>query len=217
MTILLLLLMAFQTTGQRLHEFLGTGMLVLFLLHNILNCRWYGNLFKGKYKPVRIMQTTVNFGTLASMLCLGFSGIVLSRYVFADINGPMATARSMHLAASYWGFVLMSLHLGMHWGMITAVFRKFRKGQRLPNLAINALRIIAAVIAGFGLYCFIKRKIVSYMFLQTHFVFFDFEQTAVSAFIELISMMSFWVFAGYYTAKVLGIFSRKKEENRNEK
>ena len=126
MTALLLCLMAYQITGQALHEWFGAGMLVLLIAHNILNIRWYGNLFKGKYRLLRIIQTTFNFSVLISMLCLGYSGIVMSRYVFAalPISGPMATARRMHMAASYWGFVLMSFHLGMHWGMVTGMFRR---------------------------------------------------------------------------------------------
>ena len=101
MTVLLLFLMAYQITGQKLHEWFGTGMLVLFVIHNILNRKWYGSLGKGKYKLLRIVQTINNFSILISMLCLGFSGIVMSRYVFAalPINGPMATARSMHMSA----------------------------------------------------------------------------------------------------------------------
>ena len=110
MTVLLFLLMSYQITGQELHEWFGAEMLVLFLLHNILNIRWYGSLFKGKYTLLRIMQMIINISVLISMLCLGFSGVVMSRHVFAglSIHGPMATARTMHLAASYWGFVLMS-------------------------------------------------------------------------------------------------------------
>ena len=50
MTALLLCLMAYQITGQALHEWFGAGMLVLLIAHNILNIRWYGNLFKGKYR-----------------------------------------------------------------------------------------------------------------------------------------------------------------------
>lgn len=73
MTALLLCLMAYQITGQKFHEWFGAGMLLLFLAHNLLNIRWYGSLFKGKYKLPRIMQTIVNFGVLISMLCLGFS------------------------------------------------------------------------------------------------------------------------------------------------
>ena len=98
MTVLLFLLMSYQITGQELHEWFGTGMLVLFLLHNILNIRWYGSLFKGKYTLLRTMQTLINISILISMLCLGFSGIVLSCHIFAGlpIQGPMATARTMH-------------------------------------------------------------------------------------------------------------------------
>ena len=49
-----------------------------------------------------MVQTIVNFSALISMLCLGYSGIVMSRHVFAalPISGPMATARSMHMAAA---------------------------------------------------------------------------------------------------------------------
>lgn len=178
MTVLLLGLMAYQITGQALHEWLGAGMLVLFIVHNILNIRWYGNLFKGKYRLLRIIQTIVNFSVLISMLCLGYSGIVMSRHVFAalPISGPMATARSMHMAASYWGFVLMSFHLGMHWGMVTGMFGRLSKGRKLPGrksseISVWILRLAAMLIAGYGLLCFIRKDIVSYMFLKNEFMF----------------------------------------------
>ena len=182
MTALLLGLMAYQITGQAFHEWLGAGELCLFIAHNVLNIRWYGNLFKRKYKLPRIIQTTVNFSVLVAMLCLGYSGIVMSRHVFAalPISGPMATARSMHMAASYWGFVLMSFHLGMHWGMVTGMFRRMFSGRKMPWAATWALRLSAALIAGYGLICFIRKDIASYMFLKNEFVFFDFEQSMLS-------------------------------------
>ena len=68
MTVLLFLLMSYQITGQELHEWFGAEMLVLFLLHNILNIRWYGSLFKGKYTLLRIMQMIINISVLISML-----------------------------------------------------------------------------------------------------------------------------------------------------
>ena len=203
MTVLLLLLMAYQITGQELHEWFGAGMLVLFLLHNILNIRWYGNLFKGKYTLLRVTQVIINLSVLASMLCLGFSGIVMSRHVFAElpIHGPMATARTMHLAASYWGFVLMSIHLGFHWSMILGMFGRLWNGKKMPAVFIWLMRFIAVFIAGYGAYCFHKNNIASYMFLKQEFVFFDFEQSAVSVFAQYISMMGFWVFISFYAMK----------------
>lgn len=46
MTILLLVLMARQITVDTAHEWLGAGMMILWITHHILNRRWYGNLFK---------------------------------------------------------------------------------------------------------------------------------------------------------------------------
>ena len=214
MTALLPGLMAWQITGQALHEWFGAGELWLFIAHNILNIRWYGNLFKGKYRLLRIVQTTVNFSVLISMLCLGCGGIVMSRYVFAplSIHGPMATARSMHMAASYWGFVLMSFHLGMHWGMVTGMFGRLLKGRTVPDrkssgLSVWVLRLAAVMTAGYGLLCFIRKDIVSYMFLKNEFVFFDFEQSMLSVILEYAAMMGFWVFIGFSVTKGIGKLS----------
>lgn len=111
MTVLLLLLTAYQVVGDKLHEWFGAGMLVLFIVHNILNIKWYGALFKGKYKPLRIFGTILNFAVLVAILMLGYSCILMSRHLFSFLNikTGMTLARSMHLCVSYWGFVLMSL------------------------------------------------------------------------------------------------------------
>lgn len=206
MTALLLGLMAYQITGQALHEWLGAGELCLFIAHNILNIRWYGNLFKGKYRLLRIIQTAVNFSVLISMLCLGYSGIVMSRHVFAalPISGPMATARRMHMASAYWGFVLMSFHLGMHWGMVTGMFSRLIKGRELSGVSVWVLRLSDVLIAGYGLLCFIRKDIVSYMFLKNEFVFFDFEQSMLSVILEYAAMMGFWVFISFFVTKGIG-------------
>ncbi|MDE7299769.1 MAG: DUF4405 domain-containing protein [Lachnospiraceae bacterium] len=203
MTILLLLLMAYQITGQELHEWIGTGMLVLFVAHNLLNLQWHGNLFKGKYKLLRIVQTVLNFSLLLTMLFLGFSGIVMSRHVFAalSIRGPMATARNMHLSASYWGFVLMSVHLGLHWSMVLGMFRRTLDGRKIPGSVVWILRGTAVLIAGYGLYLFLQKNIFSYMLLRAHFAFFDFEQSAAAVFAEYLAMMGFWIFTACYAAK----------------
>lgn len=135
MTVLLLLLMAFQITGQEFHEWFGAGMLVLFLVHNILNFKWYKSLCRGKYSIIRVMRLVVNFAVLFSMLCLAYSGIIMSHYVFdfVSVSGQMALARQMHMAASYWGFVLMSVHLGFHWGMVVGIAGKIARNLILSR------------------------------------------------------------------------------------
>lgn len=209
MMILLLSLMAYQITGQALHEWFGTGMLVLLVTHNVLNRRWYGSLYKGKYKLLRIVTTVINFSILIDVLCLGFSGIVMSRYVFSafPINGPMATARTMHMVASYWGLVLMSIHVGVHGGMMAGKAHGMTEENRIPGWTVWFIRLSAFVFAGYGAVCFVRADILSYMFLKNEFVFFDFEKSGFTVFFEYAAMMELWILIGYYMIKGLRIIS----------
>ena len=56
-------------------------MFVLFIFHHLLNRNWYSNLFRGKYTPLRILQTAADVLLLAAMIGLMVSGIILSRVV----------------------------------------------------------------------------------------------------------------------------------------
>ncbi len=149
MTVLLLFLMARQLTGDSAHEWLGAGMLILWIAHHILNRSWYSHLFKGKYTPIRILQTVTNFAVLLSMFGLMVSGMILSREVFAflPISGGIALARPLHVLSAFWGFVLMALHLGLHWNMILGMVRKATGPVASKPLRI-LLRIAAALVAG---------------------------------------------------------------------
>ena len=44
MTAALLLLMTYELIGDKIHEWLGVGMFVLFVLHHVLNRRWWAGL-----------------------------------------------------------------------------------------------------------------------------------------------------------------------------
>ena len=48
MTLLLLLLMARQITGETAHEWLGAGMFALWVAHHALNASWHRRLFRGR-------------------------------------------------------------------------------------------------------------------------------------------------------------------------
>lgn len=116
MTVVLFLLMAYELIGQAVHEWIGIGMFILFIIHHILNSGWSRNLLKGRYKPARTVQTIIVFLVLCTMIGSMISGVILSRHAlsFLPIKGGRAFARSLHLVSAYWGFVLMSLHLGLH-------------------------------------------------------------------------------------------------------
>lgn len=131
MILLIPVLMAEILTGQQAHEWLGTGMVLLFVLHHILNFGWMRNLFKGKYSPLRCAGTALNILLLFDFLALASSGVMMSGFVFEwlPFSGGMITARTLHLFASHWGFILMSLHTGMHWKLILGMCKR-----KLPEI-----------------------------------------------------------------------------------
>ena len=126
----------------------------------------------------------------------------MSRHVFAflPIAGGMGTARLVHMAACYWGFVLMSLHLGIHWNMMMGMARG--KAKPLPKRACTA-RAAGVIIAIYGIYAFIKRDIGIYMLLQSAFVFFDYEEPLILFYIDYIAVMGLFIWIGHYAAKIL--------------
>ncbi len=78
MTVLLLLLMAYQVTGEALHEWFGVGMTALLIVHHILNRKWYAALFKGKYSAYRIVALTVNALLLVCAALTALCGMAMS-------------------------------------------------------------------------------------------------------------------------------------------
>ena len=142
MTILLMLLMAFELVGRSAHEWLGMGMFVLFVLHHLLNRRWTASLLRGRYTSYRILQTAVTGLVFLAMLGSFVSAVPISREVFAflSIRRGMALGRVVHLLCAYWGFVLLSLHLGLHWGNITAMAgRCWGHPPRAGRIALRVL------------------------------------------------------------------------------
>ncbi|MDD2959491.1 MAG: DUF4405 domain-containing protein [Lachnospiraceae bacterium] len=204
MTVMLLLLMAYSLIGEALHEWLGIGMLLLFVLHHILNASWYRNLRRGRYSAYRILQTVIAVLLLFMMLAVMMSGIVMSRYTFPflPLRGFRSLARTLHLPCSYWGFVLMSLHLGLHWGMMMRVLH-LKAGNAASGIGTGIRRAAAVLIVLYGVIAFIRNDILSYLLMRTHFVFLDFEQPLVLFFADYLAMMGLFVFIAYYAGRFL--------------
>ncbi len=58
-------------------------------------------------------------------------------------------------------------------------------------------------IALYGLYAFIKNQLLSYLFLTTSFVFFDFERPAVLFFTEYLAIMGMFIFLAHFGGDML--------------
>ena len=213
MTFALLFLMGYQFWGDTAHEWAGTGMFLLFIAHHILNVSWYKTLFRGKNTPLRIFQLFVDILVFLAMIGLMVSGIMLSNHVFAFLNirGGISFARLLHMVASHWGFILMALHLGLHWGMFLGLARKALKLRQPSLLRKILLPILGAGIAIYGLTVFFRREFLTYMLLQTQFVFLDFSEPIPLFYVDYLAMMGTFIFLAYYASKLLRKLSGKKK------
>lgn len=211
MTLTLLFLMGYQLWGESAHEWAGAFMLVLFVVHHVLNAAWYRNLFRGKYMGVRILTSAVDLILFASMICLMASGMIMSRHVFAflPVSGGLGAARLVHMAACYWSFVLMAFHLGLHWGMMLARFRQMLGMKKRSGFCSLILRLMGVMTAGYGLYVFVTRDLLTYMFLRTQFVFLDYSESPISFYIDYLAMTGLFIWIGHYLSVILLKSGRK--------
>ena len=195
LTVLLLFLMAYQVTGNELHEWLGIGMTVTLILHHILNRKWYQSVFKGKYSPYRIAMAAVNTLMLVSIALTALSGMSMSGHAVPFMYGliNIMTARTWHLAFSYWSFILMGIHIGLHMNAMTA---------KLPDKGKMIFRVILTGISGAGLWLFLKSGIINYITFQTHFAFLDYETAKWLVILQNLAMLLFFVLMGYVLSEI---------------
>lgn len=209
MTVLFLAQMAYHITGNGLHEWLGVLLFALFLLHHALNIKWYASLFKGRYSGLRILMVTVNFLLLAAMIGTMISGIMLSREVFDFLNLRAGMlGRRLHMISTAWGYLLMAVHLGLHFGMILAAFRRKIHPQNRIVCAVG--RIAPFLIAAYGVYAFFVRQLADRMFLLMEYAFFDYEEPAIFFFGDYLCILFLFALLAYYLTKLLK--SKKRSE-----
>ena len=190
-------------------------MFLLFIVYHILNAGWHKNLLHGKYSPIRIFQLVIDLLVFLSMIGLMISGIMLSNHVFdfLDIHGGTSFAQLLHMASSYWGFVLMALHLGLHWRMIAGMVRKALKRKQPSRVSRILIPVLGAGIAVYGLIAFIRRDLLTYMLVRTHFVFLDFGESIPLFYLDYLAIMGTFIFAAPLPFRAAAETVRQTEED----
>ena len=184
---------------DRVHQICGISLIVNWVVHVVLNRRWYGSLFKGNYQPYRIMQIIVNLGVLICALLLMISGLLMAWFIPADwVDGALEFARITHLLASHWYYIFISFHIGLHGAMLAG---KMKIHGFVP-------RIICILISLYGIYAFIIRGVWKYMLGLQQFFFFDFNRGYVLFALDYISIIVLFGTTVYYLGKL--IVSRPK-------
>ena len=201
----LLMLMSYQVTGEAWHEWTGIVMTMLMILHQILNRKWYAALFRGKYTPLRTVQTLVNAVLVISFVLTALCGINMSVHAvpFRSEFMRASLGRRLHLTLSHWCFVLMGLHLGLH---IPAMLKSI-KSSNVRRIGFGC----SVLAAGVGLWLFLKNSYPDYLFCRVPFAFIDYDKAVPLVLLEALLIAFFWIFIG---AQLPTLLNRRADTNR---
>ena len=152
---------------------------------------------------------------LLAMLAQMYSGIVMSRYVFAFLpgTGGMSLARRLHILGAYWGFLLMSVHLGLHWNMILGMLRKalkIKSKTKSPSMIAFAAGL---TISGYGIWVFISRGFPTCLFLKSEFVFLDYSEPKIFFYMDYLALMGLCIFIAHYSTKLMEQLQKRRSHN----
>lgn len=220
MYILFLLLMEQCVLRGAVHEWLGISIGVLFVAHNILNYKWYKTLLKGKYSRMRTVQLVINILLLLAMLFCMISGILVSQHIFAASNGSaIEFGRHLHLVATAWAFVLMTVHFGLHWSIFSARLKKIHIDEKAKKAIQIICRALVVALCVYGLYQFIDRRFWEELFhLIDYQKEYDYSKSLFAYFVGTAALSVFLTTIAYYAQKLLLNMSRRRNsqnENKN--
>lgn len=203
MTAALLLLMPYSLLSETAHEWIGMAMFILFVLHHLLNRKWISSIMKGKYTSLRVVQTILAVIMFGLMIGSMVSGILLSNHIFKAVRiaGTSTIARQVHMFCAYWGLVVMSIHIGIHWNMAVLMMgRLFKNKSRFRSILVKG---IAVVMACYGVYAFHKRQIGLYLLMKMHFVFYNYSESVAAFMADYMMVMVSIAFVTYYISMMI--------------
>lgn len=212
MTVLMLIAMAYYITGNTIHELVGFAVLILFIVHNFLNRRWYKLILKGKHNLRRILQITINLLFLVTMAMMMISAVLISSDLFPyiPIKNDM-TLRQLHVQTAYWGFVIMSVHIGFSWGMIVNSVRRMMGITGTSRIRTIGLRVFAVLIVTYGVHSSFEREMGSKLMIYNPFGSWSNDHSTIKFLIDYLSIMGIYVCGTHYALKFI-----QKQETRAE-
>ena len=206
MTGLILLAMSPHLTGNTVHEGLGILLFLLFILHNLINRRWYQSMFKGKYQLVRVLNALINCLLIIALLTLLVTGILISQamFTFLTLNGGLL-ARQIHTLAAHWSLIFVGAHLGMHWAIIFhKIHQNIQKASGNSNknsVPCRILRFLLLIIVGLGIVASFNKEIGAKLVMNSSFSLWNENEFRFAA--EYLLIFVTYVCVAHYTLKLI--------------
>lgn len=191
MLVLFVMLMGYHMFGEAVHEWIGVVLGIVFVSHLVLNRKWFLGLMKGNYSYQRYLFLCINFLLIISCLITMVSGILISKNIgmFIEIETTFL-ARKLHMFASTWTYVFMSMHLGLHLRWIES--RKFHN-----KVMRKISTCICICLPLYGSYIFVERRLFEDMLLLNDFKFLPYGENIFYFITAYVALMTTGAGIGY--------------------
>ncbi|MBS7589094.1 DUF4405 domain-containing protein [Ancylobacter defluvii] len=201
---LLLACLAYYWLDNLAHELMGTGLFLLLIAHAVFNRRWYRALFDGRYDTRRRIGIAVNLSFLAVMLALAITSLIVSRSLLtAFALDDDVAVRQIHKLAAYWAVAVLGLHLGLNWSIVMNVVRHALGLVGARPLRSWALRVVAGVIAAFGIENSFAMTFGSKLLLHTTLDMWDFNEETPRFFVNYLSIIGLYAALAHYALALI--------------
>ncbi len=212
MTALFLGQMGYHMMDNRMHEWTGVTLLMLFILHHALNIGWHRALPSGRYTPERILLTATDVLLTAAMLTVAVSAILVSRHVFDFLGLRMrALGRRIHMPATMWFFVFMSRILGVNLRPFIGGLPRAHHCPQTP-IAKTILRVLALLLFLYGVYEFVSRELYMELLMLREFAFLDYGESLGTFFMAYAAMVAAGALISYALLQTLKRMKAKRKE-----
>ncbi len=157
LAILYLIIMEPKLTGLALHEWVGLGLGIIFIIHIVLHWQWileaskrYFKKFPKKAKLNYALDIILLIGSFVILL----SGLPISRKIgfsWLSIGGNINMWQHIHVAAAFLTLLVIAIHIGLHWKWAINAFKKVGQYE-IKSVSIPLKGVFMITVVLFGLY-----------------------------------------------------------------
>ena len=141
----------------------------------------------------------INFILLIDILVIFLSGLTMSKLLPFLNFMSIGMARKAHMMATYWGFILMAIHLGLHLQIMLVKIKKYIFKQ--SHVVASIISFIPVLLVIYGIIMFIKNQWITYLFLLREFIFVDPSIGLMQMLIETLAVFILFATLSYLVIK----------------
>lgn len=196
---LLLFCLSYWWLGNVTHEVAGTALFLLLILHNVFNRRWYANAAAKGRQRRGLFNLTATALLVVSMLVLLVTSLLISNALSPIMSAYGGfTVRQIHIAASYWAVILVSIHLGLRWPMLMGVARGWFGITHPSTIRTWSLRLATALVAAYGMWSSQAQTLGTKLSMQMTLDWWDFEASVAGFFLHWLAIAGLFIALTYY-------------------